>query len=117
MPTNVQVYPETEGWGVKVVGDEESEPEIFPSKEAATERGKRLAEEKGGELIVHDVRGLTEEKRSFDDGGSDGDSEGSAGGGDMPAGTNTEPTPGPGDSEGGPPVGEQPSGANPPAAH
>lgn len=66
MATNVQVYkdPAADAWSVKVAGEEESETHRFGSKEEAVEAGERLAEERGLELVVHDERGMQEEKRS-----------------------------------------------------
>lgn len=64
MPTNVQVYRADDGWGVKVVGDEETPERTFGSREEAEEAGRRMAEERGGELIVHDETGETEAKES-----------------------------------------------------
>ncbi|HWC31523.1 MAG TPA: DUF2188 domain-containing protein [Actinomycetota bacterium] len=66
MATNVQVYndPAADAWSVKVTGDERSETQRFASKDEAVEAGQRLAEERGVELVVHDQRGLQEEKRS-----------------------------------------------------
>lgn len=66
MATNVQVYndPAADAWSVKVTGDEGSETQRFGSKEEAVEAGERLAKERGLELVVHDERGMKEEKRS-----------------------------------------------------
>ena len=64
MPTNVQVYRSDSGWGVKVVGDEETPERTFPTREEAEEAGRAMAEERGGELIVHDESGETERKES-----------------------------------------------------
>ena len=66
MATNVQVYPvpnDTQ-WGVRVVGEEETEPQLFSSREEAEEVGRRLAEERGGRLVVHDESGMTEKKEA-----------------------------------------------------
>ena len=69
MATNVQVYQEPDGtrWGVRVVGEEETEPKLFDSRDEAVEEGRRLAEERGGELVIHDESGKTEEKGSPDE--------------------------------------------------
>ena len=64
MATNVQVYQDPDGsrWGVRVVGEEETEPKMFDSRDEAIEAGRRLAEEREGELLVHDESGETETK-------------------------------------------------------
>ena len=64
MATNVQVYQEPDGarWGVRVVGEEETEPSMFDSREEAIREGERLAEERGADLVVHDETGETETK-------------------------------------------------------
>jgi hypothetical protein len=64
MATNVQVYQEPEGssWSVRVVGEEETEPKRFDSREEAIREGRRLAEERSGELVIHDEGGETEAK-------------------------------------------------------
>ena len=66
MPTNVQVYQEPGGtrWGVRVVGEDQTEPRLFDSRDEAIQEGKRLANERGGELLVHDESGETEAKES-----------------------------------------------------
>ena len=68
MATNVQVYREPDGssWTVRVVGDEETEPQRFDSRDAAVEEGRRIADERGGELILHDESGKTEAKGDAD---------------------------------------------------
>jgi hypothetical protein len=71
MATNVQVYREPDGtrWGVRVVGEEETEPRLFDSRDEAIQEGRRLAEERGADLLVHDESGETEVKdRSAEDG-------------------------------------------------
>ena len=64
MPTNVQIYREPDGtrWGVRVVGEEETEPQLFDSRDEAVREGRRIAEERGAELLVHDESGETEAK-------------------------------------------------------
>jgi hypothetical protein len=64
MATNVQVYQEPDGtsWSVRVVGEEETEPKRFDSRDQAVEEGRRLADERGGELVIHDESGETEAK-------------------------------------------------------
>ena len=63
MAKNVQVFPNGPGkWGVKIVGDQESPTKDFESKDQAVAEGKRLAEQEGGQLLVHDEAGLTEQK-------------------------------------------------------
>ena len=64
MATNVQVYQDPDGdrWGVRVVGEKETQPKLFDSRDEAVQEGKRLAEERGGELLVHDKSGQTESK-------------------------------------------------------
>ncbi|HVM12320.1 MAG TPA: DUF2188 domain-containing protein [Actinomycetota bacterium] len=64
MTTNVQVYPNPDDtqWGVRVVGDDETEPQLFSSREEAEEVARRLAEERGGRLVLHDEAGMTEKK-------------------------------------------------------
>ena len=64
MATNVQVYQDPDGtrWGVRVVGEDETEPKMYDSREEAIEAGRRLAEERKAELLVHDESGETEAK-------------------------------------------------------
>jgi hypothetical protein len=64
MATNVQVYQDPDGtrWGVRVVGEEETEPLLFDSRDEAIREGRRLAEERQADLLVHDERGETEVK-------------------------------------------------------
>ena len=63
MANKVQVYRDPQGgWSVKGTGDEETDTQRHKSKEEAVEAGRRLAEEQGAELVVHDDQGLTEEK-------------------------------------------------------
>ena len=64
MATNVQVYQDPDGtrWGVRVAGEKGTEPKLFDSRDEAIQEGKRLAEERGAELLVHDVSGETEAK-------------------------------------------------------
>ena len=64
MATNVQVYREPDGtsWSVRVVGEEETEPKRFDSRDEAVTEGRRLADERGGELVIHDESGETEAK-------------------------------------------------------
>ena len=64
MATNVQVYRDPDGsrWGGRVVGEDETEPRMFDSRDEAVEAGRRLAEERQGELLVHDESGETEER-------------------------------------------------------
>lgn len=64
MATNVQVYQEPDGsrWGVRVVGEEETDPRLFDSRDEAIREGRQLAQERGGELLVHDESGETEKK-------------------------------------------------------
>ena len=66
MATNVQVYQEPDGtsWSVRVVGDEETEPKRFGSRDEAVEEGRRLADERGAELVIHGESGETEVKES-----------------------------------------------------
>ena len=62
MATNVQVYqePDSTRWGVRVVGEKETEPILFDSREEAIEEGRRLADQRQAELLVHDETGETE---------------------------------------------------------
>lgn len=64
MATNVQIYQEPDGtrWGVRVVGEEETEPKLFDTRDEAIQEGRRVAEERGAELLVHDETGETEAK-------------------------------------------------------
>ena len=64
MATNVQVYQEPDGssWSVRVVGEDETEPKRFGTRDEAVEEGRRLADERGGELVIHDESGETEAK-------------------------------------------------------
>jgi hypothetical protein len=64
MTTNVQVYQDPDGtrWGTRVVGDEETEPRFFDSRDEAIAEGRMLAAERGVELVVHDETGETESK-------------------------------------------------------
>jgi hypothetical protein len=66
MATNIQVYQEPDGsrWGVRVVGEKETEPRLFDSRDEAIQEGRRLAQEGGGELLVHDKSGETEKKEA-----------------------------------------------------
>jgi Uncharacterized protein conserved in bacteria (DUF2188) len=71
MTTNVQVYREPDGnrWGVRVVGEEETQPRLFDSRDEAIREGRRLADERQADLLVHDETGETEVKdRPADDG-------------------------------------------------
>lgn len=45
-----------------MVGDEETEPRLFDTREEAAQEGRRLADESGGELLIHDETGETETK-------------------------------------------------------
>ena len=62
----MQVYddPTADAWSVKVTGDQETETQRFASKDEAVEAGRRLAEERGLELVIHDRGGTTEAKGS-----------------------------------------------------
>ncbi|HEV2906590.1 MAG TPA: DUF2188 domain-containing protein [Actinomycetota bacterium] len=62
MATNVQVFqdPSSGRWGVREVGDEETTTNLYASKEEAEREGRRLAEERGVDLLVHDETGTTE---------------------------------------------------------
>lgn len=62
MATNVQVYqdPDAKRWGVRVVGDEETPPKLFDSKDEAIRQGRELADQEGAELLIHDASGETE---------------------------------------------------------
>ena len=64
MTTNVQVYRDPDGtrWGVRVTGEDRSEPILFDSKDEAVQEARRLADERGAELLVHDESGETEAK-------------------------------------------------------
>ncbi len=64
MATNVQVYQDPDGtrWGVRVTGEDATEPILFDTREQAIEEGRRLAEQRGAELLVHDESGETEAK-------------------------------------------------------
>ena len=64
MSTNIQVYQDPDGtrWGVRVVGDEESEPDFFDSQDEAIREGRRLAADRDVELVIHDESGQTEAK-------------------------------------------------------
>lgn len=68
MATNIQVYqdPGAGRWGVRVVGEKQTEPKLFDSRDEAIREGKRLAEERGGELLVHDETGETEAREEPD---------------------------------------------------
>ena len=62
MAANVQVFkdPNTGQWGVRGVGDEQTNTKLYASKEEAEREGGRLAEERGVDLLVHDETGTTE---------------------------------------------------------
>jgi hypothetical protein len=64
MATNVQVYADPDGtrWGVRVVGEEKTEPTMFDSREEAIREGERLAEERGADLLVHEESCKTAER-------------------------------------------------------
>jgi hypothetical protein len=66
MPTNVQVYQDPDGtrWGVRVTGGDATEPIMFDTKDQAIQEGRRLADERGAELLVHDESGETETKEA-----------------------------------------------------
>ena len=65
MANNVQVYNDPEGgWSVKGTGEDDTDTKRYGSKDEAVEAGRKLAEEQGAELIVHDEEGQTEEKSS-----------------------------------------------------
>jgi hypothetical protein len=66
MATNVQVYQDPDGtrWGVRVVGEKGTEPKLYDSRDEAVREGRRLADERGGELLVHDESGQTERKEA-----------------------------------------------------
>ena len=67
MTTNVQVYPSGERWGVKVVGDQETAPLDFATRDEAIQEGRRMAEERGGDLLIHDETGELEAKAMPED--------------------------------------------------
>lgn len=64
MATNVQVYQDPDGtrWGVRVTGEDATEPILFDTKDQAVQEARRLANERGAELLVHDESGETEAK-------------------------------------------------------
>jgi electron transfer flavoprotein alpha/beta subunit len=64
MTTNVQVYldPADGSWSVKATGDEDEDTRRFSSKEEAVEEARRLAEESGADVVVHDEEGLQEDR-------------------------------------------------------
>jgi Uncharacterized protein conserved in bacteria (DUF2188) len=66
MATNVQVYldPDGQRWGVRIVGEEETESRLFSSRDEALREGRRLADERGADLLVHDESGETEMKET-----------------------------------------------------
>jgi hypothetical protein len=64
MATKVQVYRDPDGtrWAARMVGDEETEPRFFDSRDEAIAEGRRRAADRGVELVIHDESGEAEEK-------------------------------------------------------
>jgi Uncharacterized protein conserved in bacteria (DUF2188) len=59
--SDVHITPSGGGWAVKVDG---AERETFDTQEQAIERGRTVAEEEHGELVVHGQGGEIREKDS-----------------------------------------------------
>jgi hypothetical protein len=59
--SDVHLVPHVEAWALKVGGDKR---EWFNSQDAAIRRGRELAEQKHGELVIHGEGGTIREKDS-----------------------------------------------------
>ncbi len=59
--SDVHLVPHGEAWALKVGGDKR---ESFNSQDAAIRRGRELAEQKHGELVIHGEGGTIREKDS-----------------------------------------------------
>ncbi len=62
--SDVHVVPSGDGWAIEVDGDER---EHFDTQEDAIERGRSVADDEGGELVVHGEDGEIREKSSHGD--------------------------------------------------
>lgn len=62
--SDVHVVPSGDGWAIEVDGDER---ERFDTQEDAIERGRSVADDEGGELVVHGEDGEIREKTSHGD--------------------------------------------------
>jgi hypothetical protein len=62
--SDVHVVPSADGWAIEVDGDER---ERFDTQEDAIERGRSVADDEGGELVVHGEDGEIREKSSHGD--------------------------------------------------
>ena len=59
--SDVHITPSGDGWAIEVDGDER---ETFDTQDQAIERGRAVAEEEQGELVVHGQGGEIREKSS-----------------------------------------------------
>jgi hypothetical protein len=59
--SDVHVVPSGDAWAIQVDGDKR---DVFGTQEEAIERGRQLADEEKGELVVHGEGGEIREKDS-----------------------------------------------------
>jgi hypothetical protein len=59
--SDVHVVPHGDSWALEVAGDKQ---ETFDTQEAAISRGRKVAEQEQGELVVHGEGGQVREKDS-----------------------------------------------------
>jgi hypothetical protein len=59
--SDVHVVPSGDGWTIEVDGDQR---DGFDTQEEAIQAGRRLAEQQGGELVVHAEGGEIRDKSS-----------------------------------------------------
>jgi hypothetical protein len=59
--SDVHVVPHGDSWALEVAGDKQ---ETFDTQEAAISRGREVAEQEQGELVVHGEGGQVREKDS-----------------------------------------------------
>jgi hypothetical protein len=62
--SDVHVVPSGDGWAIEVDGDER---ERFDTQDDAIERARSVADDEGGELVVHGEDGEIREKSSHGD--------------------------------------------------
>jgi hypothetical protein len=59
--SDVHVVPHGDSWALEVAGDKQ---ETFDTQEAAISRGRKVAEQEQGELVVHGEGGQVREEDS-----------------------------------------------------
>jgi len=59
--SDVHVVPSGDGWALEVDGEER---EAFDTQDEAAQKGRQLAEEENGELVIHGQDGQIREKDS-----------------------------------------------------